>query len=172
MVFEVASIVMENIYFETDEYYLLPESFSELDKLVKIMKENPSMTINIQGHTDSDGGKDYNQKLSEKRANSVRNYIIKKGIAESRLSHQGYGLSKPVADNSSSSGKQKNRRVEFVTKTQDTVGQGVILSDVVYRFSNNIYNDIEKLVKIGKDNRHYDCSNSENRGISSRIKAM
>ncbi|MFK7770878.1 MAG: OmpA family protein [Saprospiraceae bacterium] len=154
----VASIVMENIYFETDKYELLSESFSELNKLVKIMKENPSMTINIKGHTDSDGGSDHNQTLSENRANSVHDYLVEKGIKKERLTHEGHGASQAVADNSTARGKQKNRRVEFVTKSQDTIGQGVILSDIAYNFSQNITNNPIKLANIGKDERSWNCN--------------
>lgn len=154
----VASIVMENIYFETDKYELLPESFSELNKLVKIMKENPSMTINIKGHTDSDGGTDHNQKLSENRANSVHDYLVDQGINKERLSHEGHGASQAIADNSTTQGKQKNRRVEFVTKSQDTIGQGVIITDIAYSFSQNIKNNPSKLANIGKDERSWDCN--------------
>ncbi len=154
----VASIVMENIYFETDKYKLLPESFTELNKLVKIMKENPSMTINIKGHTDSDGGTDHNQTLSENRANSVHDYLVDQGIDKVRLSHEGHGASQAVADNSTSQGKQKNRRVEFVTKSQDTIGQGIILTDLAYGFSQNIKNNAIKLAKIGKDERSWNCN--------------
>jgi len=153
----VASIVMENIYFETDNYKLLPESFTELNKLVKIMQENPSMTINIKGHTDSDGGVDHNQKLSENRANSVHDYLVSQGIKKERLAHEGHGASQAVADNSTAQGKQKNRRVEFVTKSQDTVGQGVILADLAYGFSQNIKNNAIKLANIGKDERFWNC---------------
>ncbi len=154
---KIASIVMENIYFETDKYDLLSESFSELNKLVKIMKDNPSMTINIKGHTDSDGDKDHNQELSENRANSVYDYLVDQGIEQERLAHEGHGASQAVADNSTSVGKQQNRRVEFVTKSQDTVGQGVILTDLAYNFSENIKNDAFKLINIGKDERSWNC---------------
>lgn len=156
---KVASIVMENIYFETDKYELLPESFSELNKLVKIMKENSSMTINIKGHTDSDGDKSHNQILSENRANSVHDYLVNQGIEKRRLSHEGHGASQAVADNSTSLGKQKNRRVEFVTKSQDTIDQGVILTDLAYEFSQNIKTDAIKLANIGKDERSWNCEN-------------
>lgn len=156
---KVASIVMENIYFETDQYKLLPESFKELNKLVKIMKDNPSMTINIKGHTDSDGGKDHNQILSENRANAVHDYLVDQGISQNRLSHEGHGASQAIADNSTAQGKQKNRRVEFVTKSQDTIGQGVILTDLAYSFSKKIKHDAIKLANIGKDERSWTCEN-------------
>jgi outer membrane protein OmpA-like peptidoglycan-associated protein len=156
---KVASVVMENIYFETDEYELLPESFSELNKLVKIMRENASMKINIKGHTDNDGDKDHNQILSENRATSVHDYLFKQGIKKERLSHEGHGASQAVANNTTARGKQKNRRVEFVTKSQDTIGQGIILTDLAYEFSQNIKNDAIRLSNIGKDERSWNCEN-------------
>ena len=156
---KVASITMENIYFETDKYDLLPESFQELNKLVNIMKNNTSMTINIKGHTDSEGDEKHNQSLSENRANSVHDYLVQQGIKKERLSHEGRGMSQPIAENKTVKGRQKNRRVEFVTKSQDTVGQGVILSDVAYLFSKNIANDAAKLMNIGKDERSWNCAN-------------
>ncbi len=156
---KVASIVMENIYFETDKYDLLPESFQELNKLVNIMQRNPTMTINIKGHTDSEGDVTHNQKLSENRANSVYNYLVQQGINASRLSHEGHGLSQPIAANTTAEGRQKNRRVEFVTKSQDTIGQGIIMTDIAYDFSKNIKNSALQLSNIGKDERHWNCAN-------------
>lgn len=156
---KVASIVMDNIYFETDKYDLLPESFQELNKLVNIMQRNATMTINIKGHTDDEGNVEHNQKLSENRANSVYNYLVQQGIKENRLSHEGHGLSQPIAENNTSEGRQKNRRVEFVTKSQDTLGQGVIMTDIAYDFSKNIQNSAIQLSNIGKDERHWNCAN-------------
>lgn len=155
----IASIVLENIYFETDKLKLLSESFTELDKLVKIMIKNPSMTIKIKGYTDSDGEKDHNQKLSENRANSVYEYLVNQGIKKERLYYEGYGASQAVADNSTNDGKQKNRRVELVTKSQDTIGQGIILADLAYDFSQYLKNNAIKLTNIGKDERSWDCNN-------------
>lgn len=156
---KVASIVMENIYFETDKYDLLPESFQELNKLVNIMQGNPSMTINIKGHTDNEGNIEHNQKLSENRANSVYNYLVQQGIMENRLSHEGHGLSQPIAENTTVEGRQKNRRVEFVTKSTDTIGQGIIMTDIAYDFSKNIQSSAIQLSNIGKDERYWDCTN-------------
>ncbi|MEP7236941.1 MAG: OmpA family protein, partial [Ferruginibacter sp.] len=78
-----------------------------------ILNENPTFKVQIDGHTDSQGGDDYNQKLSDERAASVKAYLMSKGIAEGRLSSAGYGESKPVADNKTAAGRAKNRRVEM-----------------------------------------------------------
>ncbi|HYH15913.1 MAG TPA: OmpA family protein [Flavisolibacter sp.] len=111
--------VMDNIYYEFNKAYLLDASFASLDKLVTTLNENPSMIIEIGGHTDSKGNDQYNQKLSEQRAQSVVNYLISKGIAENRLQAKGYGETKPIAPNQNAdgsdnpSGREKNRRTEL-----------------------------------------------------------
>ena len=108
-----ATFTLKNIFFDTDESMLLPRSYSELNKLVDLMKLYPAMVIRINGHTDSDGGDKYNDGLSIKRAVAVEAYLQKSEIHKSRLSVIGYGLHKPVASNDTSDGKQLNRRVEF-----------------------------------------------------------
>ncbi|MFO8055576.1 MAG: OmpA family protein [Bacteroidales bacterium] len=107
------TVVLNNIFFELDEYELLPESKVELDRLLTLLDENPEMKIQIRGHTDNQGGKDYNQKLSENRAREVYNYLVNNGINKNRLSYKGFGQSKPIADNSTEQGRAKNRRTEF-----------------------------------------------------------
>lgn len=112
---EIGQIVkLNNIFFDFDKYNLKEASFPELNRVVKFLNDNPKITIEIDGHTDNKGSDQYNQKLSENRARSVYEYLIKNNIPESRLSYQGYGESKPVAANSSDEGRQLNRRVEFV----------------------------------------------------------
>lgn len=106
-------IRLNNIFFETAKAQLLPESYAELDKLTETLENNSSLNIKISGHTDDIGSEEDNQKLSEQRAQSVYNYLIKKGIKKSRLSFSGYGENKTIANNSSEEGRQLNRRVEF-----------------------------------------------------------
>jgi len=77
------------------------------------MNENKTATVNLAGHTDNVGTEAYNQALSERRVNSVRDYIVKKGIEGNRVSGQGFGESKPIADNKTADGRAKNRRVEI-----------------------------------------------------------
>ena len=101
---------LNNIYFETNKWELKSESFFELNKLLKILKKNPDLKIEIQGHTDNTGDKVYNLELSEKRAKSVADYLIEKGINSNRLKTIGYGDSRPVAENSSEKGRALNRR--------------------------------------------------------------
>ena len=106
-------VTMKNIFFDFDKYELKRESYPELNRLVKILKENKKLKVLIEGHTDIVGSDEYNLKLSEKRAEAVRNYLVKKGIERKRLSVKGYGARKPVADNESEEGRAKNRRVEI-----------------------------------------------------------
>jgi outer membrane protein OmpA-like peptidoglycan-associated protein len=103
-------ITLKNVFFESAKSALKPESFVELDKLYKFMSLKKTVVIEISGHTDNVGNKDSNQKLSEDRANSVKNYLVKKGIAAARIEIKGYGDSLPVADNSSEEGRKLNRR--------------------------------------------------------------
>lgn len=106
----------QNIFFSTGSSKLLAKSFSKLNDVVSILNENPSYKVNIDGHTDNTGKADKNQILSEKRAASVKAYLVSKGIDESRLTSTGYGQDKPVADNKTAAGRAKNRRVEMTLR--------------------------------------------------------
>ncbi len=106
-------IVLNNIFFDTDKSTLRKESEAELENLHKLLTDNPTLRIEISGHTDNKGSATHNQELSENRAHAVVNYLIKKGIPISRLEFKGYGLTKPIASNLSESGRQLNRRTEF-----------------------------------------------------------
>jgi OmpA-OmpF porin, OOP family len=108
-----AVIRLNNIFFETAKSTLLPTSENELDGLVKIMNENPSLVIEIRGHTDNVGADGANQKLSEERAKSVVDYLVGKGINATRLSSKGFGETQPTASNDTAEGRALNRRVEF-----------------------------------------------------------
>ena len=111
---EVGAVVrLNNVYFDFDKANLRSESFVELDRVVKMLSENPAIEIEMSAHTDSKGSDDYNFKLSDNRARSVMEYIISKGIAASRIISKGYGETKPVATNDTDDGRQLNRRVEF-----------------------------------------------------------
>ncbi|NLI97360.1 OmpA family protein [bacterium] len=109
------TFTLRGIYFDYDKATIKPESYPVLDEAAKILKENPSIRVEIQGHTDSDGSDEYNQKLSEARAASVVSYfVMQHAIDAKRLVARGYGESMPVASNASEAGKELNRRVEFV----------------------------------------------------------
>lgn len=105
-------IALRNIFFDTGKSTLRPESNSELARLVKLMKDVPSLKIEIGGHTDNTGSASLNEKLSADRAAAVVNYLTGKGISSSRMTSKGYGPNKPVATNSTSDGRQQNRRTE------------------------------------------------------------
>ena len=106
------TIVLNNVFFDTDKYDLKQESRAELNKLVDFMNNNSGITIEIGGHTDNQGSAAHNQQLSENRAQSVMQYLVDKGISADRLSANGYGQDNPVADNDTESGRAKNRRTE------------------------------------------------------------
>ncbi len=111
---EIGQVVrLNNVFFDFDKFDLRSESFVELDRVVKLLNENPAIEIEMSAHTDSYGSDDYNFTLSDNRAKSVREYIISKGIAPTRIVSQGYGETKPVAPNDNAENRQLNRRVEF-----------------------------------------------------------
>jgi len=111
---EIGQVVrLNNVFFDFDKYNLRNESFVELDRVVQLLKENPGIEIEMSAHTDSKGADDYNYRLSDDRARSVREYIVSKGIDEKRIVSQGYGETKPVSTNETEEGRQLNRRVEF-----------------------------------------------------------
>lgn len=107
-------ITLEGVNFDTNSARIRSESMPILDNAVKVLNENPSVHVRVEGHTDSRGTAEYNKKLSERRANSVAQYLISKGIDGNRLSAIGYGESSPVAPNDTKENMFKNRRVELV----------------------------------------------------------
>ena len=117
--FEVnASLVLKNILFETNSAKLQPISLIEINRLLQLMAENPTLKVQINGHTDNVGKPADNLKLSASRAKSVVDYLVSKGINASRLSYKGFGETKPVAANTTEAGRAQNRRTEFVVTAQ------------------------------------------------------
>jgi outer membrane protein OmpA-like peptidoglycan-associated protein len=111
---EVGQVVrLNNVFFDFDKWALRPESNIELDRVVKLLAENPAIVIEMSAHTDSRGSDDYNFTLSDNRARSVMEYILSKGIAPGRISSKGYGETVPVVPNDTDENRQLNRRVEF-----------------------------------------------------------
>ncbi len=108
-----ATIVLNKIYFETGKSVVNASSSSDLNKLIHFLKDNPTVKLEIQGHTDNVGTLANNTKLSQLRANSIVNYLVSNGIAKERLFSKGYGPSLPIADNNTKEGKAQNRRVEM-----------------------------------------------------------
>ncbi|MCH2232846.1 MAG: OmpA family protein [Crocinitomicaceae bacterium] len=108
-----SKIALRNVFFDTGKSTIKPESYPELDRLVKLMKDVPGLKIELSGHTDNTGSASGNVTLSQARADAVMNYLAGKGIAKSRMTARGYGSSKPVATNDTAAGRQENRRTEF-----------------------------------------------------------
>lgn len=107
------SIVLKNIFFDTDKFDLKPESYPELDQLAALLKRNPGISVEISGHTDNQGSAEHNEKLSQNRANSVKQYLTGAGISENRIVTRGYGAGRPVGDNTTAEGRALNRRIEM-----------------------------------------------------------
>lgn len=102
-----------DVTFDTDSHTINPGLYNEIDRIAQIMIKYPQTNILVEGHTDSQGAENYNQQLSEKRASSVKNLLIQKGVGAFRVSTQGYGESRPVATNATPEGRMMNRRVEI-----------------------------------------------------------
>jgi len=115
-VIEKVNFAARNVFFATGSYELLAKSNNSLDGVVGLLKSDESLMIDIAGHTDAQGSEESNQVLSDNRAGAVKKYFVSKGIAETRLSSAGYGELKPVADNTTSGGRAKNRRTEMVVR--------------------------------------------------------
>lgn len=109
-----ASMNLRNIYFDTDSYTLKPESGFELNKLYQFLKTNPRVTVSIIGHTDNQGSDAHNLTLSKNRADVVVKYLTEKGIAPARMTSDGKGAGKPIADNGNEEGRALNRRTEIL----------------------------------------------------------
>ncbi len=106
--------ITQQIHFEFNKDKIRPESFPVLDAVVEVLVKNPSIALEVQGHTDNKGGADYNRKLSDRRAASVVRYLTSHGVAASRLASNGYGLDRPIVPNDSDRNRSLNRRVQFV----------------------------------------------------------
>jgi outer membrane protein OmpA-like peptidoglycan-associated protein len=107
-----------NIFFETNSAELLPESESELRRLADMLRENKNLKIRVEGHTDNTGNANANLVLSERRAQSVADFLIRQGVPEDRVFYKGFGQEYPIADNKTEEGRAKNRRVEFSLKAR------------------------------------------------------
>lgn len=109
-----APVALRNVFFASGSAELLPASVEELQRLLRLLRENPDMRIQINGHTDDIGEEKDNQVLSEQRAKAVRDYLAAQGVDTSRLTYRGFGESMPIAPNDSAENRQRNRRTEFV----------------------------------------------------------
>jgi OOP family OmpA-OmpF porin len=104
-------VVLEGVTFETNSSVLTGDSKPVLDTVAKGLKEHPRLVVEVQGHTDSTGSPNYNVALSERRAESVRDYLLNQGVSSGQLSAKGYGQTRPIAPNTSAAGRAQNRRV-------------------------------------------------------------
>jgi len=110
------SASLQGLKFNSSQSTFKQESYARMDEAVAVLNEYPDINVLIQGHTDSQGGADANRSLSQKRADAVMNYLVSKGISNSRLSSSGLGEEYPIADNNTSAGRAQNRRVEFIIR--------------------------------------------------------
>jgi OmpA-OmpF porin, OOP family len=111
--------ITQQIHFEFDKDKIRRESFPILDAVADVIRQNPKIRIEIQGHTDNKGAAEYNKRLSDRRAASVKKYLVSKGIDDSRLTSRGYGMEVPIVPNTTDQGRALNRRVQFV-RTEGT----------------------------------------------------
>ena len=109
-------MVLNNIFFDFDSYQIRKESFTELQKVRKFLDANKKVSIEIAGHTDNKGSKEYNQNLSLQRAKAIHDYLLQNGVAPGRLQYKGYGDTTPIAPNDTEENRQKNRRIEFIIR--------------------------------------------------------
>jgi len=108
----------QKIFFDTDKSTIQPRSFALLDEVGSVLRSRPTMTVRIEGHTDSRGTRAHNMKLSAARAASVRQHLMGLGIDPARMDAQGYGPDQPIETNKTAAGREKNRRVEFIITQQ------------------------------------------------------
>lgn len=108
------NLILKNIFFNTNEYDILPTSLIELGTLTELLENNPGMNIEIQGHTDNIGNESQNEKLSFNRAKSVYDFLISKKIASKRLTYKGYGETRPIKSNDTEDNRKQNRRTSFI----------------------------------------------------------
>lgn len=110
--FDESVYELKDVLFETGKSALKASSFAQLNKLVEGMRKYDTLVVEIAGHTDNVGGEEYNQQLSQSRAETVRTYLLQNGIKPERVSAKGYGYSQPVEDNATEAGRARNRRTE------------------------------------------------------------
>ncbi len=105
--------IKQQVKYQTGKFKVLPASYKLLNQVVQVLNDYPKMKVRIEGHTDNVGGETFNLRLSQKRAESVKAYLVSKGIADDRLEAAGYGLTRPIASNRTEKGRAQNRRTEF-----------------------------------------------------------
>lgn len=106
-------ITLNNVYFDTDKAIIKQESYKELDEIAALLKEKEDMEIEVAGHTDNQGDNAHNMDLSQRRADAIKKYLVKKGANPNHIRAVGYGSEQPIASNSTQEGRAKNRRIEI-----------------------------------------------------------
>jgi OOP family OmpA-OmpF porin len=109
-------VTLHGVNFDFDKATLQPGADAVLDEVVRLMRDNPDLQVEIEGHTDNIGSRDYNLDLSQRRAETVRGYLVRHGIAAERMTSRGYGFDRPVTSNETEEGRARNRRVELVRR--------------------------------------------------------
>ena len=107
-------ITMADVLFDTGKYEVRPNTREQLAKLSGILLAHPGLNLEVEGHTDSVGSDEFNQRLSEQRASTVREFLVDQGLASGSVTSKGFGKTMPVASNDTAAGRQKNRRVELI----------------------------------------------------------
>jgi outer membrane protein OmpA-like peptidoglycan-associated protein len=108
-----SKIALRNVFFDTGRAEVKIDSYPELDRLIQLMTDVPSLKIELSGHTDNVGGKAANESLSQRRADAVRQYLVSRSVDGNRVTAKGYGSSRPVDSNATKEGRANNRRTEF-----------------------------------------------------------
>ena len=148
---------MQGIQFETGKAVIKPVSFPLLNQIAQQFIENTNFIIEVQGHTDNVGKADYNLKLSDARAHSVMNYLVKQGVPQERISAKGYGMERPIESNKTKAGRAKNRRVEF-----DITFEEVKIETELQHFDTEAYlKHVEKVEKARQDSLRQDSLKRE-----------
>ena len=111
-------VTLWNLFFATGKSEVLPQSHNELYRLRRLMEENPTMKIELRGHTDNQGTSEFNRRLSEARAQAVADYLVAHGIDKARLTTVGFGKTMPIDSNDTAEGRSRNRRVEYRVLTK------------------------------------------------------
>jgi len=106
--------ITQQIHFEYNRSVIRPESYPVLDAVVAVMKDNPTIKLEVQGHTDNVGTAGYNKRLSDSRSASVKTYLTSHGVAAARLASKGYGFDRPLVPNDTAQNRALNRRVQFM----------------------------------------------------------
>jgi outer membrane protein OmpA-like peptidoglycan-associated protein len=160
------TVKLNNVYFELSKSELKQESYTELDKVVAFLNENPNIKIEIGGHTDNTGNDKINDTLSENRAKTVRNYIVSRGIQSDRIEYKGYGSRKPISTNNTPEDWALNRRVEFIILDKNYVSNVITENVKVEENKNeevNVKHEENKIEEVNVKKEEVNFKTEENK---------